>query len=294
MSLKYRDSQGTETPVAGLNGTSGELVPSVALYQTGYLNSNNLIDTHKDVTILDIEHPSVQYRVTFSTPMPDTDYVVIVDVHNTNLQAEVASADKTVNGFIVTVRNLVATMRADRGETTDGFTYSLIDDYFNWRAFKLMTDTVHEADAARISQNTANFAPAFSEVVSYAVGDYVTYNNILYRCTTAHTAGTWVSGHFTQVTVGGSIARYNDSITLPGYYTNDVLNDIKATADAVDNYKSFQGATQAGAEAAWFGFKKTSTYWHCTVWDGHGLVTHLVYKSGTYTCNVIHEGVSNT
>ena len=60
-------------------------------------------------------------------------------------------------------------------------------------------------DSAHIAQNTANFAPAFSEVTSYAVGDYVTYNNVLYRCTTAHTAGTWVAGHFTAVTVGGDL-----------------------------------------------------------------------------------------
>jgi hypothetical protein len=50
-------------------------------------------------------------------------------------------------------------------------------------------------------------APAFSDTVSYAVGDYVTYNNILYRCTTAHTAGVWVAGHFTQVTVGGQLSH---------------------------------------------------------------------------------------
>ena len=159
-----------------------------------------------------------------------------------------------------------------------------------------LTETSGEASSALSTAQsaTSNFAPAFSDTISYAVGDYVIYNNVLYRCTTAHTAGVWVAGHFTQVTVGGSIARYNDSITLPGYYTNDILNDIKATADAVNDYKSFQGATQAGVEAAWFGFKKTSNYWHCTIWDGRGLVAHLVYKSGTYTCNVIHEGVSNT
>lgn len=129
----------------------GELVPSVSYYQKGYLNSSNLVDGFKDVTILNIEHQRVQYRVTFSTPMPDADYVVVVDVHNTNLQVEVASDDKTVNGFVVTVRNLVATMRADRGETTDGFTFVLSDDYFNWQAFKLMTDESRALDEQAIA-----------------------------------------------------------------------------------------------------------------------------------------------
>ena len=50
-------------------------------------------------------------------------------------------------------------------------------------------------------------ANAFSDTISYAVGDYVIYNNVLYRCTTAHTAGVWVAGHFTQATVGGDLSN---------------------------------------------------------------------------------------
>lgn len=56
-----------------------------------------------------------------------------------------------------------------------------------------------------ISNNTYNFAPTFSDETSYAVGDYVTYNGVLYKCTTAHTAGVWVAGHFTQATLGGEL-----------------------------------------------------------------------------------------
>lgn len=266
MSIKYRDSQGVETPCAGLNGTSGELVPSVALKQSGTGNTDTIS-----------VGGYANKEITFTTPMPDTDYVINFD---SNLAGGILFTvmSKTVSSFVVNIYNMNNIKLAVT---------------FNWQAFKLMTDTVHEADSAHIAQNTANFAPAFSEVTSYAVGDYVTYNNVLYRCTTAHTAGVWVAGHFTQVTVGGSIARYNDELSLPGYYSNNVLIAIKATADAVGNYKMFQGDTQAGAEAAWFGLKKTSDYWHCTVWDGHGLVVHLVYKNGTYTANVIHEGVFN-
>lgn len=175
MSLKYRDSSGTETPVAGLNGTSSELVPSAALYQSGTGN----IDT---ISV----GGYVNKEITFTTPMPDTDYVINFDVNLTGgILFTVMS--KTVSSFVVNIRNM-----NDRE----------LSITFTWQAFKLMTDTVHEADAAHIAQNTANFAPAFSDVTSYSVSDYVTYNNILYRCTTAHTAGTWAAGHFTAVTVG--------------------------------------------------------------------------------------------
>lgn len=183
MSLKYRDSSGTETPVAGLNGTSGELVPSVSLYQKG----SKLSDTDNW-----IPGDSGIFSITFATPMPDADYDVIVGIDTPEINVSVAY-DKTVNGFKAKVENVSSITYAGR-----------IEIY--WQAFKLMTDEVHEADSAHIAQNTANFAPAFSDVTSYAVGDYVTYNNILYRCTTAHTAGVWVAGHFTQVTVGSELS----------------------------------------------------------------------------------------
>lgn len=182
MSLKYRDSTGTETPVAGLNGTNGELVPSVALVQKGSIT----------ITQSGTEAGSMG-TVTFQSPMPDTDYIINIEQDTTTggLIDKIIS-DKTVNGFKLRIywESQVA------GHQTK----------LNWSAFKLMTDTVHEADSAHIAQNTANFAPAFSDSVSYAVGDYVTYNDILYRCTTAHTAGVWVAGHFTQVTVGGTLS----------------------------------------------------------------------------------------
>ena len=84
-----------------------------------------------------------------------------------------------------------------------------------------LVSAINELDS-HADTNTANFAPAFSEVTSYAVGDYVTYNNILYRCTTAHTAGVWVAGHFTQVTVGGQlkVQDISSSITIGDGYAS--------------------------------------------------------------------------
>lgn len=189
MSLKYRDSSGTETPVAGLNGTSGELVPSVALKQSGtaaiYMpNTSELTDLFTTT-------------VTFDTPFDDTNYVLNID------QCEVSEAeinrvyDRTTTGFTVAVMY--------NRKLTEVPSYN-VTARIPWAAFKLMTDEVHEADSTHIAQNTANFASAFSETTSYAVGDYVTYNGVLYKCTTAHTAGVWVAGHFTQVTVGGTLS----------------------------------------------------------------------------------------
>lgn len=197
MSLKYRNASGVETPVAGLNGTSGELVPSVSLYQTGSFEVEAL--------------PAGGYTnsgvISLQTPFPDTDYIITFDFAHSSLVA--GAIQKTVGNFKATIGNI-----DPAGGTGASTCY--------WRAFKLMTDESRALDETHIAQNTANFAPAFSEVTSYAVGDYVTYNNILYRCTTAHTAGVWVAGHFTQVTVGSQlkVQDISSSITMEEGYAS--------------------------------------------------------------------------
>ena len=57
-----------------------------------------------------------------------------------------------------------------------------------------------------------DLAPAFSTSTAYAIGDYVTYNGNLYRCTTAHTAGAWNASHFTAVNVGEELRAEVDGI----------------------------------------------------------------------------------
>jgi hypothetical protein len=180
MSLKYRDSSGTETPVAGLNGTSGELVPSVSYYQSGTYTGALPVGYSTNTVI-------------FSEAMPDTDYIVTLSTGGSYGSLLLQVLSKTKSGFVFSALN------ENAGQ--------LSSPEIKWQAFKLMTDESRALDESRIEQNTANFAPAFSTTTSYAVGDYVTYGGVLYKCTTAHTAGTWVSGHFTQVTVGGELPK---------------------------------------------------------------------------------------
>ena len=90
--------------------------------------------------------------------------------------------------------------------------------------------------------NTSNFAPTFSDETSYAVGDYVTYNGVLYKCTTAHTAGAWVAGHFTVINVG-SVLTKNSNIEKLMYlnsrpsYIPAFLVIIAGEDDAVFEYE---------------------------------------------------------
>lgn len=200
MSLQYRSSDGTETPVAGL-APAGQLVPSVSLYQSG---------TTAFEVIGAFENASE--NVVFQTPMPDTDYEVSLSISN-SIFVGLSIDNKTVNGFRVYAYRPV-------DEATP------IAPIVKWTAFKLMTNEDRALDEAKIAQNTANFAPAFSTTTSYAVGDYVTYGGVLYKCTTAHTAGVWVAGHFTQVTVGGQlkVQDISSSITRGDGYASGQIH----------------------------------------------------------------------
>ena len=53
----------------------------------------------------------------------------------------------------------------------------------------------------KLSVSRKEIAPDFSPSVSYKAGVLVVYNDILYRCTTAHSAGAWDATHFTVSTV---------------------------------------------------------------------------------------------
>lgn len=98
--------------------------------------------------------------------------------------------------------------------------------------------------------NTSIIANAFSTATSYAVGDYVMYSGVLYKCTTAH-SGAWNANDFTAVLVsdefgsGGGVADL--SAIAPEFSTS--------TAYAIDDYVTYEGklyrCTTAHAAGAW-------------------------------------------
>lgn len=73
-------------------------------------------------------------------------------------------------------------------------------------------DTIDDAQNAAIvaiaekAADAASIAPAFSTSSTYAVGDYVTHEGLLYKCTTAvSTAGAWNAANWTAVSAMGEM-----------------------------------------------------------------------------------------
>lgn len=126
MSLKFRNQNGVETPVAGLNGTSGELVPSVSMYQTGSFEVDSL--------------PAGGYTtsgvISLQTPFPDTDYIITFDFAHSSLIA--GAIQKSASNFKVTIGNI-----DPNGGTGASVCY--------WKAYKLMTNEDRALDEQAIA-----------------------------------------------------------------------------------------------------------------------------------------------
>ena len=93
-------------------------------------------------------------------------------------------------------------------ETGDMVTYQSTEFLFNvnevWQELGDVSVVL-----AIIDDIFADIAPAFDATSTYAVGDYVIYNDQLYRCTTAHT-GAWSLLDFVATTLSDEI---NNSLT---------------------------------------------------------------------------------
>ena len=78
----------------------------------------------------------------------------------------------------------------------------------------------------RIDGAQSMTAPAFDTSVSYAEGDIVTYEDELYKCTTAHTAGAWNAEDFTKTNAAELIAEAE-----PDSLTSEQVNALLALLD---------------------------------------------------------------
>lgn len=100
-------------------------------------------------------------------------------------------------------------------------------------------------------------AAAFSDSTAYAVGQYVTYDGKLYKCTTAHAAGAWNASDFTQTTVDDEFMGKGRDYVTAGKKSGTTLGTNATaegnTTEASGNYSHAEGtntkATKQGAHA---------------------------------------------
>ena len=131
------------------------------------------------------------------------------------------------------------------------------------------------ASFADYSGLLAMIAPTYSTSGKYAVGDYVIYNNGLYRCTTAITSGeSWTSGHWKAVTIGGEVSDLKSAITM----RNKALADIVGFTAYENDYQT--GAyTQSGPPVT-----ANTGRAHC-VYEGVSKGSKIYFDASKYLIN---------
>jgi len=82
--------------------------------------------------------------------------------------------------------------------------------------------------------NDPNITNEFSTSTAYAVGEYVNYNGLLYKFTTAHPEGAWDSSHVTEVKVVDEIGDLDDKIT-------EEVTDLKSAVNQ-QIYRNLMGS----------------------------------------------------
>lgn len=97
--------------------------------------------------------------------------------------------------------------------------------------FQVGSETLKYNYESLDNYNTPNFSTSSS--TTYAVGDYVMYNGKLYKCTTATTGGTWVSGNWTEAVLSDDVSDLSRQLS-------DLKSDVVgySTEVSVDNSSS--------------------------------------------------------
>lgn len=98
------------------------------------------------------------------------------------------------------------------------------------------------ADAAAVGNAlAAEIAPKYSTSATYTVGDYVLYNNALYRCNTAiATAESWTAAHWTAVKIGSELGNLKSEINELDEATESIFDSWLANNVSLteNQYKS--------------------------------------------------------
>ena len=150
----------------------------------------------------------------------------------------VASGDKLVLADASDSSKLIRSeISFDGSTTTKGLTPK-----GTWESFAAASHTHDDRyyteteidNSLALKANNSIIADAFSTSAAYAVGDYVIYEGVLYRFTSAHSAGAWASGDVTSVVVGNELEgkaaashthddRYYTETEIDGKFEKEIM-----------------------------------------------------------------------
>lgn len=143
---------------------------------------------------------------------------------DTDSSSTYSDATQSVHGLMSTSDKI----KLDGIDT--GANKTVVDDALDGESTNPVQNAV-VTEALDGKADIADLAPAYSTSGTYAVGDYVTYNGNVYRCTTAiSTAEAWTPAHWTQVAIGTELTQYNGDLRQLSSSIAPVESSATATA----------------------------------------------------------------
>ena len=148
---------------------------------------------------------------------------------------------------------------------------------------------------APITSNIYQASDAYSPTKSYAVGDLCIYNNVLYRCTTACSAGSWATNKscFTQDTLVNVANTLDDKLHYAEFNTTITCNAQMANTGIYRGDGSVDFPTDASIIlGVIFRSNMDAIYYGSSCWSGIYTITSSTRKIGlTAFCATQNRGV---
>lgn len=89
--------------------------------------------------------------------------------------------------------------------------------------------------SSELKKVVGSLAPTFDTSTNYSVDDLVIYDNTLYRCIAAHTAGTWVGSHFGTVKVSSLLLSLINAIASEASARSNADSTLQSNIDNLSN-----------------------------------------------------------
>ena len=123
-----------------------------------------------------------------------------------------------------TESSTVTTIAAVVANVYESTTDTVVDPGTIIPSVAALVEAIEDAVAEIPAGYNACFAPAYSTSSTYDLGQYVTYNGYLYRCTTAITSSeSWTAAHWTQVALANDVSALKSAF--------EALEDLTTVTD---------------------------------------------------------------
>ena len=348
----YEDNEGQLGSLANTATAYLRVLPSDAVFDDGSVTKNVAAQLQSEIDHLETEYLALPERVNEAAQYANNAYNSKIDAATSAENAATSEATallyknqaqsiyNNVEGGFVVCGSVEFSDLPDLEDCSVGWLYEIKDDFESTSDFEEGAGVEHiagthvyktkndkwavsvseiavlQSDVEQLQSDMTDafniFAPTFSPLADYGVGQYVIYQGKEYRFWTAHTAGAWNSSEVHEVkstgqyvtagqevntTLGSKATAEGEATTASGYCSH--AEGWKTKAIGRDSHAEGAGAVanEIGCHAEGLQTEATGEYSHAEGYqtNASGHTSHAEGKETTASGNCSHaEGKETT